>query len=225
MRSSRPPARTASTTAHATTRRVQPLCWSWPKRTRRGPSARVGRVAFLAVTAEEQGLLGSAHYAANPIFPHAQTVAGLNMDGLSYFGPTNELIVQGYGMSQLDEIADRAAAAQGRRIDPDPEPEKGYYFRSDHFELAKMGVPMIYPDHGIDHVEHGSEYGSERNALYVAERYHMVTDEFDDSWDLTGVVPDVLLYYDIGAAVIDSDLWPEWNEGTEFKAARDESRR
>lgn len=189
------------------------------------PEAPRRSIVFLAVTAEEQGLLGSAHYAADPVFPLAQTVAGLNMDGLSNFGPTRELVVQGYGMSELDMIADAAAAAQGRRIDPDPEPEKGYYFRSDHFELAKLGVPMIYPGNGIDHVERGSEYGLEMNARYTRERYHMVTDEFDDTWDLTGAVDDVVLYYEIGAAVIQSDSWPNWNEGTEFRAIREESRR
>lgn len=181
-------------------------------------------IVFLSVTAEEQGLLGTAHYAANPIYPLERTVAGLNMDGLSNFGPTNDLVVIGYGMSELDAIADAAAAAQNRRIVPDPEAEKGYYFRSDHFELAKEGVPMIYPEHGIEHVERGAEYGMEQNARYTAQRYHMVTDEFDESWDLSGAVPDVLLYYEIGQAVIDSDVWPTWNEGTEFKAARDASR-
>ncbi len=189
------------------------------------PDAPRRSIVFLAVTAEEQGLLGSAHYAAEPVYPLAQTVAGLNMDGLSSFGSTRELVVQGYGMSELDQIADGAAAAQGRRIDPDPEPEKGYYFRSDHFELAKLGVPMIYPGPGIDHVEFGSDFGREQNAKYNSERYHMVTDEFDDTWDLSGAVADVQLYYEIGAAVIQSDVWPSWNEGTEFRAIREASRR
>ena len=182
-------------------------------------------VVFLAVTAEEQGLLGSAHYAANPVYPLAQTVGGLNIDGLSSFGPTRDLLVAGYGMSELDAIADRAAAAVGRRIDPDAEPEKGYYFRSDHFELAKLGVPMIYPEGGIDHVEHGVEYGRAQKALYTSDRYHMPTDEFDDSWDLTGAVGDVKLYYTIGSEVINSTAWPNWHEGTEFRAIRDASRR
>ena len=181
-------------------------------------------MVFLAVTAEEQGLLGSAHYGANPVFPLSQTVGGVNMDGLSNYGPTNELVVKGYGLSELDRIADEAAAAVGRRIDPDPEPEKGSYYRSDHFELAKMGVPMIYPDGGVDHVERGREYGLQQNANYVSERYHMPTDEFDDSWDLSGAVGDMRLYYEIGAAVAGSDLWPNWNEGSEFKAIRDASR-
>ena len=191
----------------------------------RRPSPPRRSIVFLAVTAEEQGLLGSAHYAADPVFPLAQTVGGLNMDGLSSFGPTRELVVQGYGMSELDGIADAAAAAQGRRVDPDPEPEKGYYFRSDLFELAKFGVPMIYPGPGIDHVEHGSEYGQMKNDAYNSDRYHMVSDEFDESWDLSGAVSDVQLYYEIGRVVIQSDLWPNWNEGTEFRAIREESRR
>ena len=191
----------------------------------RRPAAPRRSIVFLAVTAEEQGLLGSAHYAADPVFPLAQTVAGLNMDGLSSFGPTRELVVQGYGMSELDGIADAAATVQGRRVDPDPEPEKGYYFRSDHFELAKFGVPMIYPGPGIDHVEHGSGYGQMQNDEYNSDRYHMVSDEFDESWDLSGAVSDVQLYYEIGRVVIQSDVWPNWNEGTEFHAIREESRR
>lgn len=181
-------------------------------------------IVFLSVTAEEQGLLGSAHYAANPVFPLAQTVAGLNMDGLSNFGPTRELVVSGYGLSELDAVLEVAAADQGRRIDPDPEPEKGYYYRSDHFELAKQGVPMIYPAPGIDHVEHGAEWGQAQNDKYLAERYHMPTDEFDETWDLTGAVADIQLYYAVGAAVAGSDGWPNWNEGTEFRALRDASR-
>ena len=181
-------------------------------------------IVFLSVTAEEQGLLGSAHYAANPVYPLARTVAGLNMDGLSNFGPTRELVVSGYGLSELDGVMEAAAAGQGRRIDPDPEPEKGYYYRSDHFELAKRGVPMIYPGAGIDHVEHGAEWGRAQNDKYLAERYHMPTDEFDETWDLSGAVADVRLYYAVGAAVAGSDGWPNWNEGTEFRALRDASR-
>ncbi len=181
-------------------------------------------IVFLSVTAEEQGLLGSLHYAANPLFPLAQTVAGLNMDGLSNFGATNDLFVMGYGLSELDAVMEEAAAGQGRRIEPDAEPEKGYYYRSDHFELAKMGVPMIYPGPGIDHVEHGAAWGQEQNDKYVAERYHMPTDEFDETFDLSGAVADVQLYYAVGAAVAGSSQWPNWNEGTEFRAARDASR-
>jgi len=181
-------------------------------------------IIFLSVTAEEQGLLGSAHYAASPVYPLAQTVAGLNMDGLSNFGATHELLITGYGMSELDGVLERAAEVQGRRIDPDAEPEKGYYYRSDHFELAKKGVPMIYPGAGIDHVEHGSVWGQAQNAKYLAERYHMPTDEFDETWDLSGAVADVQLYYAVGESVAGSATWPNWHEGTEFRALRDASR-
>lgn len=188
-----------------------------------GPAPRRS-IVFLAVTAEEQGLLGSAHYARNPIFPLARTVAGLNIDGLNNFGPMRELVVVGHGLSELDGIMESAAAGQGRRIDPDPQSEKGFYYRSDHFELAKKGVPMIYPEGGIDHVEHGSEWGLAQKEKYGAERYHMPTDEFDETWDLSGAVADVQLFYALGVAVIDADSWPNWHEGTEFRALRDASR-
>lgn len=176
---------------------------------------------FLAVTAEEQGTLGSAHYAANPLYPLNKTVAGLNMDGLNVIGPTAEINVTGYGLSELDGLLQKAADARGRRVEPDPTPEHGYYFRSDHFELAKLGVPMIYPKRGIDHLEKGIAYGIARETQYREQRYHMPTDEFDDTWDLSGAVADVLLYYDVGLAVADSDIWPNWYESSAFRAIRD----
>ncbi len=182
-------------------------------------------IIFLAVTAEEQGLLGSKHYAENPVFPLAQTVAGLNMDGLNSFGPTHDVVVTGYGRSELDGLVEEAAAAVGRRVEPDPSPEAGYYYRSDHFELAKMGVPMVYPDGGEDAIDGGVAVGRAAAERYRSERYHMPTDEFDDSWVLSGAVEDVRLFYAVGAAVVDSDLWPNWHPGTEFRAIRDASLR
>lgn len=181
-------------------------------------------IIFLAVTAEEQGLLGSKHYAANPVFPLAQTVAGLNMDGLGTFGPTRELIVVGYGLSELDAQMESIAASQNRTIQPDPEAEKGYYYRSDHFELAKEGVPMIYPEGGIDHVEGGVEFGRAQKDEYTVERYHQPSDEYDESWDLSGAVSDVLLYYQMGITIANGDTWPNWLPTAEFRAARDASR-
>ena len=124
------------------------------------PEAPRRSIIFLAVTAEEQGLLGSKHYGANPVFPLAQTVAGLNMDGLATFGPTNDMVVVGYGLSELDALMETAATNAGRVIRPDPNASAGYYYRSDHFELAKHGVPMIYPEGGEDHVEGGVEFGA-----------------------------------------------------------------
>ncbi|MDT8369981.1 MAG: M28 family metallopeptidase [Longimicrobiales bacterium] len=179
---------------------------------------------FLAVTAEEQGLLGSAHYAAHPAVPLEQTVAGLNMDGLNSFGPTHDIVVTGHGMSELDGIMEEVAAARGRRVEPDPSPEAGYYYRSDHFELAKFGVPMIYPDAGRDAVKGGTAVGDAADERYRSERYHMPTDEFDESWVLAGAVEDLRLFFEVGARVVDSEVWPNWHEGTEFRAIRDASR-
>lgn len=188
------------------------------------PEAPRRSIIFLAVTAEEQGLLGSKHYGANPVFPLAQTVAGLNMDGLATFGPTNDMVVVGYGLSELDALMETAATNAGRVIRPDPNASAGYYYRSDHFELAKHGVPMIYPEGGEDHVEGGVEFGAAQKADYTDNRYHQPTDEFDDTWDLSGAVADVVLYYEVGAAVINSSSWPNWHPTAEFRAARDASR-
>ncbi len=178
-------------------------------------------VVFLAVAAEEQGLLGSAYYAAHPVFPLEKTVAGLNMDGLNNFGPTHDVTVVGYGMSQLDDYLAQNAKNQGRVLRPDSMPQNGYYYRSDHFELAKLGVPMLYPNNGIDHKEKGIEYGKKKEAEYTAEHYHAPSDEYDTSWDLSGAVEDLKLYFLTGLEIINSNDWPEWNEGTEFKEIRE----
>ncbi|MEE8294478.1 MAG: M28 family peptidase [Sphingomonadales bacterium] len=180
-------------------------------------------VLFVAVTAEEQGLLGSQHYSENPSFPLNKTIGGLNMDGLNLIGPTNDIVVTGFGMSELDGNLKAAADGQGRVLAPDPDVEKGYYFRSDHFNLAKKGVPMIYPGGGIDHVERGPEYGQAQADDYVANRYHKPSDEYDPTWDLTGGELDTKLYYLVGAEVAGGDTWPNWNIGTAFRAIRDES--
>jgi Zn-dependent M28 family amino/carboxypeptidase len=141
---------------------------------------------FLAVTAEEQGLLGSAHYALNPTVPLAKTVAAINMDGLNIYGPMNDVTVIGLGNSELDDYLTDAARRQKRRVRPDPEAEKGFYFRSDHFNFAKEGVPALYTDQGIDHVEHGEAWTMERRAEYTADNYHKPSDEYDVNWDLSG---------------------------------------
>ncbi|MCY4647015.1 MAG: M28 family metallopeptidase [Gammaproteobacteria bacterium] len=181
-------------------------------------------VAFLAVTAEEQGLLGSAYYAANPVYPTASTVATINLDGVNVDGPMNDITVVGIGASELDDYLERAAAAEGRLLRPDPEPEKGFYYRSDHFSFAKVGVPSLYADSGIDHVEHGIEWTLERRADYTSNRYHKVTDEFDPAWDLTGALDDFGLLFRVGYQLADSGDWPNWREGNEFRAIRDADR-
>ena len=178
-------------------------------------------VLFMAVTAEEQGLLGSAYYAANPVYPTASTVATINIDGLNVDGPMNDITVVGMGASELDDYLDEAASRAGRTLRPDPEPEKGFYYRSDHFSFAKVGVPSIYTDSGIDHVEHGTEWTLARRADYTSNRYHKVTDEFDPSWDLTGALDDLELLFRVGYRLVTSDYWPNWRKDNEFRAIRD----
>ena len=185
------------------------------------PERPVRSVLFLAVTAEEQGLLGSAYYAANPVYPTASTVATINIDGLNVDGPMNDITVVGMGASELDDYMEEAAGRVGRTLRPDPEPEKGFYYRSDHFSFAKVGVPSIYTDSGIDHVEHGTEWTLARRADYTSNRYHKVTDEFDPSWDLTGALDDLELLFRVGYRLVTSDDWPNWREDNEFRAIRD----
>ncbi|MCF6193435.1 MAG: M28 family peptidase, partial [Kangiellaceae bacterium] len=182
-------------------------------------------VVFIAVTAEEQGLLGSAYYAANPIYPLDKTIGGINMDGLNNFGPTNDVTVIGLGMSEIDNFLRKCASDQGRTLKPDSESEKGYFYRSDHFELSKLGVPMSYPNSGYDHKEKGVAYGVEKSEEYLNNHYHGVSDEYDPSWDMSGAVEDLQLYFRAGEDIINSGAWPQWNEGTEFKATRDEQMR
>lgn len=178
-------------------------------------------IIFLATTAEEQGLLGSQYYAEHPIYPLEKTVAGLNMDGMNIIGPTKDLIVLGYNFSELDHILSQVAKKQGRYLAPDPKPENGYYFRSDHFEFAKRGVPMWYLKFGHDHMKKGNKYGKAVVEEYLANHYHRSSDEYHEDWDLTGSMADLKLYYQAARQIIDSETWPNWNKGSEFKAIRD----
>ncbi|HMB60796.1 MAG TPA: M28 family metallopeptidase [Xanthomonadales bacterium] len=186
------------------------------------PEAPRRSVLFLALTAEEQGLLGSLYYAAHPLFPLENTVGGLNMDGMNNFGATRDITVVGLGMSDLDDYLAKAAAAQERVLAADREAEKGYYYRSDHFELAKEGVPMIYPSGGYDDREKGVAYGMEKANEYTNDHYHRVSDEYDLSWVVSGAMEDMEMYFLTGLDVANSDDWPHWKEGTEFKATRDD---
>jgi Zn-dependent M28 family amino/carboxypeptidase len=185
------------------------------------PQAPRRSVLFLALTAEEQGLLGSLYYAAHPLFPLEQTVGGLNMDGMNNFGATRDVTVVGLGMSDLDDYLAAAAAEQERVLEGDRESEKGYYYRSDHFELAKEGVPMIYPAGGYDDREKGVAYGMEKANEYTNDHYHRVSDEYDLSWVVSGAMEDLKLFYKTGLDVANSEAWPNWKEGAEFKAKRD----
>ncbi|SNT21513.1 M28 family metallopeptidase [Sphingopyxis indica] len=181
-------------------------------------------VVFLAVTAEESGLLGSEYYAKNPIFPLARTVGGVNMDALNSAGPARDIVVVGRGKSDLDAYLEKVAAAEKRTLVDEPTPEKGFYYRSDHFSLAKRGVPMIDFGSGQDLVEGGKEAGKKAAEDYEANRYHAPGDEYDaiKNWD--GMLADLRLYYAVGRMMAMTDKWPNWSEGDEFRAARDKSR-
>jgi Zn-dependent M28 family amino/carboxypeptidase len=180
-------------------------------------------VVFMATTAEEQGLLGSSYYGENPVYPLNKTVAAINIDALSIFGETRDYVISGYGNSELDDYAVRYNRMLDRVVKPDPEPEKGGFFRSDHFPLAKQGVPAHYGSAGFDNVEHGEEWGRARSDEWLANNYHQVTDEFSEDWDLSGALQDISVWFRMGAELAYSDAWPQWNEGTEFKAIRDAS--
>lgn len=179
---------------------------------------------FLAVTGEESGLLGSEYYAANPVYPLAQTVGGVNMDALSLAGPAKNVVVVGKGKSDLDGYLEAALKLQGRVASMEPTPEKGFYYRSDHFSLAKRGVPMIYFDGGDDLVAGGKAAGAAAAKDYEEHRYHGPKDEYDPNWNWAGTVRDVQLYYGIGRALAQGDRWPNWVAGDEFRAIRDKSR-
>lgn len=178
-------------------------------------------VVFLAVTAEEQGLLGSKFYADNPIYNARKTVANINMDGLPYIGKMKDVTVVGYGQSEMDDITARLAEKQGRYIIPDPEPGKGYFFRSDHFHFARIGIPALFASGSYEHMDKGVEYAEQKSAEFLANAYHKPADEVNADWDFSGAQLDAQLMYEIGKELVNSDQWPKWKEGSEFKAVRE----
>ncbi|MCW2366802.1 Zn-dependent M28 family amino/carboxypeptidase [Sphingobium sp. B7D2B] len=187
-----------------------------------GPTART--LVFLAVTAEEAGLLGSAYYAENPVFPLARTVGGINMDALNMAGPTRDVVVIGGGKSELELFLERAVKDAGRVIKPEPAPEKGSFYRSDHFSFAKQGVPMLYAESGEDLVDGGVTAGQAAAEDYTVHRYHKPQDEYDPRWTWAGAASDLQLHYRIGRELAQSDVWPNWFSTAEFRTIRDESR-
>jgi Zn-dependent M28 family amino/carboxypeptidase len=185
-----------------------------------GPARR--SLVFLAVTAEESGLLGAHFYAANPVFPLARTVGGINMDAFLVAGPAKDVTLVGPGKSELDAFLAAALEEDGRYITPDPSSEAGYYYRSDHFAFAKRGVPMLYVGGGEDLVNGGRAAGKQLAADYRANRYHGPKDEYDPNWDWSGVMRDLQLFYRIGRSLAQSTIWPNWMPGDEFRATRDQ---
>ena len=181
-------------------------------------------VVFLAVTAEEAGLLGSAYYGANPVFPLAATAAAFNIDALSPVGRTRDVEVVGYGASELEDVLGMYAAAQGRVLKPDSQPEKGHFFRSDHFMLAKYGVPALYIKSGSDSREHPAGWTEAWEADYLANRYHKPADEYRPDWNVRGSLEDLQLLYAVGNHVANEASWPKWRATSEFRAIREQSR-
>lgn len=178
-------------------------------------------VLFLSVTAEEQGLLGSQYYAVTPIYPMAKTLANINMDGLNVHGRTKDLTLVGYGASDLDDYAREAAAEQGRVVHGDAEPEKGFFYRSDHFNFAKQGVPALDPDSGLEYVGKPPDFGEKVRSAWTERLYHQPTDVVMSDWNLDGAHEDLKLFFAVGYRVAQADTFPEWKPGNEFKARRD----
>ena len=179
-------------------------------------------VLFLAVTAEEKGLLGAKYYATNPLYPLNKTLANINMDGVNQWGRTKDVTMVGDDNSTLIDLLREVATTQGRVVNPDPESEKGFYYRSDHFEFAKQGVPALYTDSGIDYIGKDADYSKQKRDEYTEKDYHKPSDEIKPDWDLAGAVEDAQLLTTIGYRVAQSDKIPEWKTGSEFKARRDE---
>jgi Zn-dependent M28 family amino/carboxypeptidase len=173
-------------------------------------------VLFTAVTLEESGLLGSRYYVTHPAFPLDKTVADINMDALPILGPAKDIAVMGWGQSNLDDYIKDAAAAEGRTIVPDETPEKGFFFRSDQLNFARLGVPVLYARSGLDLVDGGEEAGRKLYADYTANRYHKPADEYDPDWDLRGVIGDVKAFYAVGKRLADETTFPAWKPDADF---------
>ena len=178
-------------------------------------------ILFLAVTAEEDGLLGAKYYNQNPLYPHNKTLAVINVDAMgNTYGRTKDIIIVGKGNSNLDQILESASEQDNKYISPDAEPEKGFFYRSDHFEFAKMGIPALYVNGGIDVRGKNKEYGLMKKKEYTDNHYHALSDEVLDSWVYDGMIEDNKILFRVGYAVSQNDEWPIWNEGTEFKEKR-----
>jgi Zn-dependent M28 family amino/carboxypeptidase len=183
-------------------------------------------ILFLAVTCEEQGLLGSKFYAENPLFPLDKTVGVINMDALNISGKTKDMTIIGFGNSGLDDYAVAVLKKYGRYANPDPTPEKGSFFRSDHFSFAKVGVPTLYLSKGVDNVEHGKEWGLAESEKWIMANYHKPTDNYEpDKWKFDGMIEDIKVYFEVGYKLSIIKEFPDWKPGSPFKSIRDEMMR
>ena len=173
---------------------------------------------------EESGLLGSEYFAKYPPIDLSHVVSGFNFDAILPTGLTNDMVVVGYGASELEDLLEEELSKEGRYVNPDPNPEKGYFYRSDHISFAKRGVPMLYADGGFDLVNGGKAAGFVIEDGYRVDAYHGVADEYSESWDLTGLNQSIDVIYAISLELANNSQWPNWYDGNEFKAIRDQSR-
>ncbi|RNF82920.1 M28 family metallopeptidase [Montanilutibacter psychrotolerans] len=178
-------------------------------------------VLFAAVTLEESGLLGSKYYVAHPAVPLAKTIAVINLDAMPVIGKARDMTVVGYGSSELEDLLKKYAQEQGRVLHAEATPEDGFYFRSDHFNFAKAGVPALYAKGGDDLIEGGTDAGHKAQIDYRDNRYHKPGDAFDPAWKMDGVVQDLEALYSVGREVAGGDSRPNWYEGNAFRAAHD----
>ena len=178
-------------------------------------------ILFLSVTAEEQGLLGSLYYSQHPLYPLADTAVDINMDVMNALGRTRDIVMIGRGTSTLDDLVDAAAHDQGRVVKPDQEPEKGFFYRSDHFNFAHEGVPAFDPEGGVDYIGRPEGWGLQQRQRYTREDYHKPSDRVKPDWDLSGAVEDMQLYFTVGYRVANDPKLPAWKPGAEFKAKRE----
>ncbi len=158
----------------------------------------------------------------NPLYPLGKTVANINMDGINPWGRTRDIVVIGLGNSTLDDVLTEAARLQGRTVKPDAEPEKGSFYRSDHFEFAKQGVPALYTDSGTEYIGKPAEFGKQKRDEYTEKDYHKVSDEIKPDWELSGAVEDLQLLFQAGYRVAQEEMFPVWKPGTEFKEKREQ---
>jgi Zn-dependent M28 family amino/carboxypeptidase len=187
------------------------------------PKAPKRSILFVITTGEERGLLGAQYYASHPLVPLAKTLLSINVDVMNTWGRTRDVEIVGYGKSDADQLVVRAARAQGRTVRPDTKPESGRVYRSDQFEMAKVGVPEIYLKGGQDYIGKPAGYGDEKAASYTSHDYHKVTDTVRPDWDMAGAAEDAQLIFRIGYDVAQGQSWPQWQDGAEFKATRDAS--
>lgn len=180
-------------------------------------------IVLLSVTAEEQGLWGSAYYAKNPVYPVNKTLANINMDGLNWYGRSKDIIVVGKGQNDLEDYLKEEAEKVNRTIAFEAHPEAGSYYRSDHFNFAKVGVPALYTSSGIEVIGKDAGYGKTKEDEYTNNNYHRPSDEYDQTWVLDGAIDDLVLLFQVGKRLAFTDKWPGWKEGSEFKAIREKS--